>query len=121
MSKFNHLKNVRIRNTIGYGDGGGDFAEMYEILKQIDNALDNAGEQGPEGPPGKDGKSAYEIAVEQGFEGTEQEWLDSLKGPQGPEGPQGPPGEDGFGTEAQYNDIISRLDSIESRLDDLEG
>lgn len=26
------------------------------------------------------GKSAYEIAVEQGFEGTELEWLDSLKG-----------------------------------------
>ena len=27
---------------------------------------------------GGDGKSAYEIAVENGFEGTEQEWLDSL-------------------------------------------
>lgn len=26
------------------------------------------------------GKSAYEIAVENGFEGTEQEWLESLKG-----------------------------------------
>ena len=24
---------------------------------------------------GQDGKSAYEIAVENGFEGTEQEWL----------------------------------------------
>ena len=32
------------------------------------------------GPPGKDGKSAYEIAVSNGFEGTEQEWLESLKG-----------------------------------------
>ena len=28
------------------------------------------------------GKSAYEIAVEHGFEGTEQEWLESLKGDQ---------------------------------------
>ena len=27
-----------------------------------------------------DGLSAYEIAVENGFEGTEQEWLDSLQG-----------------------------------------
>lgn len=26
------------------------------------------------------GKSAYEIAVEQGFKGTEQEWLKSLQG-----------------------------------------
>ena len=29
------------------------------------------------------GKSAYEIAVENGFVGTEQEWLDSLKGKDG--------------------------------------
>ncbi len=29
------------------------------------------------------GKSAYEIAVEQGFEGTEAEWLESLKGEPG--------------------------------------
>ena len=41
------------------------------------------------GPDGADGKSAYEIAVENGFPGTEQEWLDSLVGPEGPEGPGG--------------------------------
>lgn len=29
---------------------------------------------------GEDGKSAYQIAVENGFEGTEVEWLESLKG-----------------------------------------
>lgn len=29
---------------------------------------------------GEDGKSAYQIAVDNGFEGTEKEWLDSLKG-----------------------------------------
>ena len=29
---------------------------------------------------GKDGKSAYQIALDNGFVGTEQEWLDSLKG-----------------------------------------
>ena len=32
---------------------------------------------------GDPGKSAYEIAVEQGFVGTEEEWLESLRGPQG--------------------------------------
>lgn len=44
------------------------------------------------------GKSAYAIAVSHGFKGTEQEWLDSLRGPQGPDGvpgPPGPPGEPG--------------------------
>lgn len=50
------------------------------------------------GGAGTAGKSAYEIAVEHGFEGTEEEWLESLKGetgPQGPQGTQGPPGADG--------------------------
>ena len=39
------------------------------------------------------GKSAYAIAVAHGFRGTEQEWLDSLKGLQGPQGDPGPKGE----------------------------
>jgi hypothetical protein len=40
----------------------------------------------PEGDEGDPGKSAYEIAVENGFVGTEAEWLESLQGPQGPPG-----------------------------------
>lgn len=44
-------------------------------------------------------------------------------GPRGPEGPQGPAGADGadgadgFGTESQYNDIISRLEALENGED----
>ena len=50
------------------------------------------------------GQSAYEVAVNNGFAGTEQEWLDSLVGPpgadgapgaDGPQGEQGLPGNDG--------------------------
>lgn len=33
--------------------------------------------------PGQDGKSAYQVAVDNGFEGTEEEWLESLKGEDG--------------------------------------
>lgn len=33
------------------------------------------------------GDSAYEVAVKNGFVGTEQEWLDSLEGPPGPGSP----------------------------------
>lgn len=44
---------------------------------------------------GSDGASAYQIAVANGFEGTEQEWLESLRGPAGAQGPQGPQGETG--------------------------
>lgn len=41
------------------------------------------------------GYSAYEIAVENGFVGTEQEWLASLKGQKGDTGSAGPQGEVG--------------------------
>lgn len=57
-----------------------------------------AGATGPTGATGGDGPSAYTVAVDNGFVGTEQEWLDTLVGPQGPQGPtgpQGPPGPQG--------------------------
>lgn len=44
------------------------------------------GEQGPAGQDGAPGKSAYEIAVEDGFTGNVQEWLESLKGEPGEDG-----------------------------------
>ncbi len=39
-----------------------------------------SGAPGPQGPQGPAGDSAYDIAVENGFSGTEQEWLDSIGG-----------------------------------------
>lgn len=50
------------------------------------------GGSGDQGPPGEDGDSAYEIAVANGFLGTEAQWLASLVGAQGPQGVQGPQG-----------------------------
>lgn len=41
------------------------------------------------------GESAYEIAVQQGFSGTEEEWLASLKGEDGEPGADGRQGVDG--------------------------
>ena len=41
------------------------------------------------------GLSAYEIAVEHGFQGTEEEWLESLRGQDGKDGQDGQDGEDG--------------------------
>lgn len=43
------------------------------------------------GEAGENGKSAFEIAIQNGFEGTEQEWLQSLKGQQGIQGEKGKP------------------------------
>lgn len=44
---------------------------------------------------GLNGASAYEIAVADGFVGTESEWLASLVGAEGPMGPAGPTGATG--------------------------
>jgi len=64
---------------------------------------------------GPEGKSAYDLAVENGFEGTMEEWIESLKGetgPRGPEGPQGPPGQD-----ADLTEITEQLEQIEQTVD----
>lgn len=45
--------------------------------------------RGPAGQDGADGKSAYDIAVENGFTGDEDEWLESLKGSDGVIGKDG--------------------------------
>lgn len=50
------------------------------------------------GPQGEKGYSAYEVAVQNGYQGTEEEWLESLRGADGipgKDGPQGPQGEKG--------------------------
>ena len=44
------------------------------------------GDTGEPGADGTDGKSAYEIAVDEGYIGTESEWLESLKGADGADG-----------------------------------
>ncbi len=44
---------------------------------------------------GTKGKSAYEVAVDNGFWGTEQQWLSSLKGKDGKDGASGESGLDG--------------------------
>lgn len=73
----------------------GTETEWLESLKGVDgkdgvNGKDGCdGRNGADGLPGRDGidgKSAYIIAVEHGFSGTETEWLQSLKGADGKDG-----------------------------------
>ena len=69
--------------------------------------LKNSGEIGG-GEKGDDGKSAYQIAVEKGFEGDETAWLASLKGAKGDKGETGLRGEKGDkGDSFTYSDFTS--------------
>lgn len=69
-----------------------DVAELKRQAKELNIELDikpvdlGIGKQGPRG------YSAYEVAKQNGFKGTQAEWLASLKGERGPQGPPGPPG-----------------------------
>ena len=62
------------------------------VDRLFDSVQKLPGEDGEDGAPGK---SAFEIAVDNGFEGNETEWLASLKGAKGDTGPAGSPGHAG--------------------------
>lgn len=74
------------------------------------------------GANGQDGKSAYQVAVDNGYVGTQAEWLASLVGPQGIQGVKGDTGLSAYdqarqggytGTEAQFRTLLASLESLE--------
>lgn len=73
------------------------------------------------GVAGQRGKSAYEVAVDNGFTGTEQEWLESLKGKDGKDGVNGTSGT-GEPVSMNFPNIKSMLDdrAINADSDSLE-
>lgn len=73
------------------------YAQLLEkIDKKIASLHDGKdGADGVDGKDGADGKSAYQIAVDAGYTGTETEWLASLKGEKGDTGEAGASGEKG--------------------------
>ena len=62
--------------------------ELLHALRENTEAMNRINEF-------EDGESAYQIAVDYGFVGTEEEWLASLKGAKGDAGAQGPKGDTG--------------------------
>ena len=87
------------------------------------------GRDGIDGTNGTNGKSAYEIAKDNGFVGSEDDWLDSLKGAKGDNGSNGANGLDGkevvlrvtsttiqwkYDTDTEWNDLIA-LSSLKGK------
>lgn len=58
-------------------------------IQGIQGVKGDKGDDGTDGQDGADGRSAYEVAVANGFVGTEAAWLASLKGAKGDTGTQG--------------------------------
>ncbi len=87
---------------------------------------------GSDGTDGANGKSAYELAVENGYTGTLEEWLNSLvgvkgeKGDAGAVGPQGATGETGkagvdVGTLDNMNFMHISFDDVEKCFTNLKN
>lgn len=55
----------------------------------------NRGDKGDTGETGADGKSAYDIAVELGYDGSKEDWLADMKGETGEKGEKGDKGDTG--------------------------
>lgn len=92
----------------------------HQTWTVVGGSSGGGGKGGGSGTPGADGKSAYEIAIENGFVGTEAEWLESLIGPAGADGAPGGPGADGLSAyEIAVNDGFEGTE--EEWLESLKG
>ncbi len=82
LEEYDHNK---ISFIFEFSDGSRIETEKVSLPQQtiVQHQVFAGGGGGSGGGSGEDGKSAYEIAVENGFVGTEEEWLESLKGADG--------------------------------------
>ena len=82
------VKTLHIRPSGFDGENETPIPPTPDLYQQLLQKIQSASK-------GTDGKSAFEIAVEHGFAGTEAEWLKSLKGVDGKDGVNGKDGCDG--------------------------
>ena len=105
MSNYNVEISADNTITVGFpstgsgvaGPQGGNMSN-YNVEISADNTitigLPSTG-NGVAGPRGEKGYSAYEVAIKNGYTGTEAEWLATLKGEKGEKGEPGVNGIDG--------------------------
>ena len=127
-SAVDHMTPIKVRQIIeSY-----NFADPSEISTAVESYVTEheaelkgePGENGADGKDGKDGtngadgKSAYQIAVELGFTGTQAEWEQSLHGADGINGTNGTDGKTAYesalsggyeGTEEQFNEGLAQM------------
>lgn len=99
------------------GDKGADGLPGAKGERGEDGAKGDKGDTGERGQDGLNGKSAYEIAVANGYVGSEDDWLLSLKGR------DGSPGRDGRNGLSAYELADGELEfgTVGKWLDSLKG
>lgn len=84
--------------------------------QDMKDILDVAGEPGPKGATGATGPKgdpgAKGAKGDPGVAGPKGD--PGAKGDTGATGPKGDPGADGFGTEVQYNELVARIEALET-------
>lgn len=101
------------------GDKGDPFtyddftAAQLATLKGEQGIQGVQGVKGDTGANGQDGKSAYQIAVDNGFEGTETQWLASLKGDKGDNGESG--------ADITATEILTKLKTVDGQNSGLDA
>lgn len=108
---------------------------IVDVTRAINTLITNPPVVGGDGTivqKGEDGLSAFQLAQQEGFEGTLEEWLESLKGDKGdtgeqgergetgPQGPQGEPGRDGVSPDITgfKEEISNKCIAIEQKVND---
>lgn len=86
---------IVIRRSGFRGDGETPIPPTPDLYAQLIAEIDKKIADVHDGKDGADGKSAYQIAMDNGYPGTEQAWLASLKGDKGDTGEPGAAGEKG--------------------------
>ena len=88
---LNSLQESKLDKESGKGLSTNDFTnELKAKLENLKQGLD-----GEKGDTGEDGLSAYELAKQEGFNGSLTDWIKSLKGEKGEKGQSGSDGLDG--------------------------
>jgi len=95
------------------GDKGdkGDTGEQGEQGQQGIQGV--KGDTGATGANGQDGKSAYQIALDNGFVGTQAEWLASLKGDKGDTGASG--------ANITASEVLTKLKTVDGQNSGLDA
>lgn len=92
----------------------GDKGDKGEQGEQGQQGIQGVkGDTGATGANGQDGKSAYQIALDNGFVGTQAEWLASLKGDKGDTGASG--------ANITASEVLTKLKTVDGQNSGLDA